>query len=102
MTSPYSQRQLAILSISESCQDLGFAIRLDECVSYCFNGHKPFPHFFFLLVKGYTTNISAAPTGETIGITPTQSKRLSAKKLCSKIYESLARIDERPSCPWEI
>ena len=32
--------QLALSSLSRSCQDLGFEIRPDKCVSYCFDGHK--------------------------------------------------------------
>lgn len=83
-------------SINSSCQDLGFEIRPDKCVSYC---QKPLPCLSFQLLEGHTTNISIAPTkflGETLGITPTLTKRLSSKKLCSKIYDLLTKIDERP------
>ena len=71
--------QLALSSLSRSCQDLGFEIRPDKCVSYCFDGHKSLPRLSFSLIEGHTTNISVGPTkflGETLGITPTQSKRL--------------------------
>ena len=91
--------QLALSSLSRSCQDLGFEIRPDKCVSYCFDGHKSLPRLSFSLIEGHTTNISVGPTkflGETLGITPTQSKRLSSKKLSSKVFEALERINERP------
>ena len=100
MTSPYSlpQKMTINLPYSQPVNHVKISVSI---VSYCFNGHKTLPRLSFSLIEDHTKSISAAPTkflGETIGITPTQSKRLTAKKLCFKIYESLARIDERPIC----
>ena len=91
--------QEGLLTISQSCSDLGLEIRPDKCTSYCYDGHRSLPRTTFSLIEGNTTNISTAPTkflGKTIGITHTQTKRLSAKKLSNKIYEVLRLIDARP------
>ena len=94
-----SDHQLTLSSINGSCQDLGLEIRPDKCVSYCFDGQKPLARLSFQLLEGCTSNISTAPTkfsGETLGITPTMTKRFTGKKLCSKIYDLLTKINERP------
>jgi hypothetical protein len=91
--------QLALTAISQSCQELDLEIRPDKCVTYCFDGQKPLPRMYFSLINGNTSNISTAPTkflGETIGITLNTSKRLSAKKLSSKLFEIVNKIDIRP------
>ena len=69
--------------MDDACRDLGLEIRPDKCVSYCFNGEKPLPRTDFNLREGKTRNISSGPTkylGETIGLSPTLSKRAATKK----------------------
>ena len=73
--------------------------RPDKCVSYGFDGIKPHPRLSFQLNDGCTSNIATAPMkflGETLAISPFQSKCLSAKRLCTKIYDLLKKISERP------
>jgi hypothetical protein len=89
--------QAALHSIDNSCIDLGLEIRPDKCVSFCYDGEKPLPCTTFTLNARSTRNISSGPTkflGETIGLTPTLTKRFASKKLTKKYT-----IPSQPSTP---
>uniref|UniRef100_A0A1X7UX59 Reverse transcriptase domain-containing protein n=1 Tax=Amphimedon queenslandica TaxID=400682 RepID=A0A1X7UX59_AMPQE len=91
--------QSALKEVDNACRELGLEFRPDKCVSYCFDGEKPLPHTVFNLNDGKTRNISSGPTkflGETIGLTPTLSKRAATKKITKKLYDALCAIDSRP------
>ena len=52
-----SDHQFILSSVNTSCQDVGFEIRPDKCVSYFFHGQKPLPCLSFQLLEGCTSNI---------------------------------------------
>ena len=99
ISSSVSAHTSALQEIDQKASSLDLVLKVEKCVSFLFDGKSVDKKSTVPLSSGSTRNISEAPwkvLGHLIAVTPTGSRKTSAKKLESKLLSSIKKIDSRP------
>ena len=89
----------AVKIIDQKASSLDLILKPEKCVSFLYDGKDIDKRSTFSLSHGSTHNISVAPwkvLGHILAVSPTGSRKASAKRLEDKLLAAVKNIDNRP------
>ena len=97
--SQYSAHSSALKIIDQKASSLDLNLKPEKCVSFLYDGKDIDKRSTFSLSHVSTRNISVAPwkvLGHILAVSPTGSRKASAKRLDDKLLSAVKNIDNRP------
>lgn len=94
-----SAHSSALKIIDQKASSLDLVLKPEKCVSFLYDGKDIDKRSTFSLSHGSTRNISVAPwkvLGHILAISPTGSRKASAKRLEDKLLAAVKNIANRP------
>jgi len=94
-----SAHSSAFKIIDQKASSLDLNLKPEKCVSFLYDGKDIDKRSTFSLSHGSTRNISVAPwkvLGHILAVSPTGSRKASAKRLDDKLLSAVKNIDNRP------
>ena len=94
-----SAHSSALKIIDQKASSLDLNLKPEKCVSFLYDGKDIDKRSTFSLSHGSTRNISVAPwkvLGHILAVSPTGSRKASAKRLDDKLLSAVKNIDNRP------